>query len=152
MIWVKPKPRTIHLGITDCFYGIFSAILLFLLTTAPGSASITKPLFRSKLPIPVKHRLTIFPFSSCFSRFLNLSRHFSSQHTTYYIRHTFFKRPPILLANHPILHGNHPILLSSHPIQRGNHPRVSAWGSQLPALCTARLSSPKSVHCSLSTA
>jgi len=72
--------------------------------------------------------------------------------------------PPILHANHPILHGNHPILHSNHPIQRGNYPRFPAWGPLLQALCTARLpstgsgpelaegSSPKSVHCSLSTA
>jgi len=60
--------------------------------------------------------------------------------------------PPILHANHPILHGNHPILHSNHPIQRGNHPMFPAWGPLLQTLCTARLSSPKSVHCSLSTA
>jgi len=63
--------------------------------------------------------------SSCF---LNLSHHFSSQHTKYAIRYTLFKRPPILHAKPPILHSKHPILLSNHPIQRGNHPRLKPVG------------------------
>jgi len=63
------------------------------------------------------------------AKFLLVSSSSLSQHTTYYIRHTFFKRPPILHANHPILRGSHPILLSNHPIQRGNHPRLKPVGS-----------------------
>ena len=124
MIWARLKPRTDYFDVTNCFYKLFSTILLILLTTAPGSTSITKLLFRSKFPIPVKHRLTIFPFSSSFSRFLNLSRQLSSLSPAYCLLHTFFKPSPILLANHPILHSNHPILHGNHPILRGCHPSI----------------------------
>src|SRR4030043_151976 len=58
------------------------------------------------------------------AKFLLVSSSSLSRHTTYDIRYTLFKRPPILRANHPILHGNHPILLSNHPILRGNHPSI----------------------------
>src|SRR4030043_44842 len=117
----RPKPGTDYLCVTSCFYMLFAAILLILFTTAPGSASITIPLFRSKFPIPVKHRLTIFSFPSSFSRFLNLFHQFFPRYTTYDMRYTLLKLPPILRANPPILHNNHPIL-------HGNHPRLKPVG------------------------
>jgi len=164
MNWAKTKSRAFLIDITYCIYIIFLCGAFGRVRQGPQLKKDKKSRFRANVSISVKPRFTFSSFSSNSPQFLSLFRELSPRHTTYGIRHTLFQLPPILHANHPILHGNHPILHSNHPIQRGNYPRFPAWGPLLQALCTARLpstgsgpelaegSSPKSVHCSLSTA
>jgi len=116
MNWARPKLKIGSFYLTACFCTIFSIARCFLFAIARGPARTKKRVFPVNLSISVQPCLTLFSFSSCFSRFLNLFSLLPSQHTTYYIQHTFFKRPPILRANHPILRGSHPILRGSYPI------------------------------------
>jgi len=120
------KAMTNLIDLTICFYKLFWINLFILFSgdrDSHGPEQIKKRIFRPLVPLFVQRGLTLFPFPSNSSYFLNLFPLLPSRHTPYDIRYTLFKRPPILRANPPILHNNHPILPSNHPIQRGNHPR-----------------------------
>jgi len=129
------KAMTNLTDLTICFYKLFWINLLILFSwdrDSHGPEQIKKRVFRPPVPFFVQRGLTLFPFPSNSSYFLNLFCHLSSLSPAYCLLHTFFKPPPILRANPPILHANHPILRSSHPIQRGNHPRFPPWVRSLP--------------------
>ena len=128
----RPKPGTDHLCITACFYMLFAAILLFLFTTAPGSASITKPLFRSKFPIPVKHRLTIFSFLpvSLASSIFSTSSSPDIQHTTYDIPSSNF--PPSCAPMPPSCTPSTPSCAASTPSNAATTPCFPPWVPSLP--------------------
>jgi len=118
--------------LTICFYKLFLTYLFPGDRDSHGPDKIKKRFFRPLVPFFVQRGLTLFPFSSNSSYFLNLFPLLPSRHTPYDIRYTLLKRPPILHAKHPILHSNHPILHGNHPILRSNHPRFPAWVRSLP--------------------
>ena len=130
MNWAKAKPRTVLFYIIGCFYTSFPCWPLLHLHDGSRLKKQKQARFQINVPVFVKPCLTLFSFSSSFSRFLNLFHQFFPRYTTYDIRYTLLKLPPILHANHPILCGSHPILHGSHPILRGNHPRLLGFGLQ----------------------